>query len=331
VLGRDPAEFVGKSAFAFENPADVARSKESFERAIAGEPTPPLRFRMVGRDGHLVQLEGTGWQPILDDAGRVIAVMSVSRDITARERADELRRRAEEERRSLLARLVDAGEEERRRIADDVHDGPIQVLTALQLRLEALSPHVSESGVAYMDKATEAVRESIRSLRNLMFDLRPRILDREGLVAALLDQARALSEQTEISVRVHGAGLHEEPSAVMRTVLYRIAQEALTNVRKHAHASQVLIEVATTDGGTRLRVEDDGIGIPGGSRGTGGRLGIAAMRDRAELVGGSLRAEARPGGGTLVEVMVPSGVEDYVSVDPATRLSSADETSSPTG
>jgi signal transduction histidine kinase len=210
-----------------------------------------------------------------------------------------------------------------------VHDGPIQVLTALQLRLEALSPHVSDAGAPYMDKATEAVRESIRSLRSLMFDLRPRILDREGLVAALRDQARALSEETEIRVRVRGAGLQEEPSALMRTVLYRIAQEALTNVRKHAKASQVEIEVETTEDGTRLRVEDDGVGIPGGSRATGGRLGLAAMRDRAELVGGTFRAEPRPGGGTIVEVVVPGGVEDYGVVDPSPRAASTDGTSPP--
>jgi PAS domain S-box-containing protein len=330
VLGRAPAELVGKSLFAFENPADVPASSESFARALKGERTAPLRFRMMGKDGHLVQLEGTGWQPIIDDGGRVLAVMGVSRDITMRELVEEERRGAEEERRSLLARLVDAGEEERRRIADDVHDGPIQVLTALQLRLEALSPHVADAGAGYMDKATEAVRASIRSLRSLMFDLRPRILDREGLVAALRDQARAMSEETDINVRVQGAGLHEEPSALMRTVLYRIAQETLTNVRKHAKASQVEIEVETTEGGTRLRVEDDGVGIPVGSRATGGRLGLAAMRDRAELVGGTFRAEPRPGGGTIVEAVVPGGIEDYGVVDPAPRPRSGDG-SSPVG
>jgi PAS domain S-box-containing protein len=330
VLGRAPAELIGKSMFAFENPADVPASSKAFARALKGERTPRLRFRMMGKDGHLVQLEGTGWQPILDDGGRVIAVMGVSRDVTMRELVEEERRRAEEERRSLLARLVDAGEEERRRIADDVHDGPIQVLTALQLRLEALSPHVADTGASYMNKATEAVRESIRSLRSLMFDLRPRILDREGLVAALRDQARALSEETDISVRIQGVGLQEEPSALMRTVLYRIAQEALTNVRKHAKASQVEIEVETTEEGTRLRVEDDGVGIPVGSRATGGRLGLAAMRDRAELVGGIFRAEPRPGGGTIVEAVVPGGIEDYGVVDPAPRPRS-DDGSSPVG
>jgi PAS domain S-box-containing protein len=328
VLGRAPEELVGKSMFAFENPADVPRSSEAFARALQGERATPLRFRMMGKDGHLVQLEGSGWQPIHDDGGRVIAVMGVSRDVTMRELVEEERRRAEEMHRSLLARLVDAGEEERRRIADDVHDGPIQVLTALQLRLEALSPHVSDAGATYMDKATEAVRESIRSLRGLMFDLRPRILDREGLVAALRDQARALSEETDTSVRVQGVGLHEEPSALMRTVLYRIAQEALTNVRKHAKASRVEIEVETTDAGTRLRVEDDGVGIPGGSRATGGHLGLAAMRDRAELVGGTFRAVTRPGGGTIVEVVVPGSVGDYGVVDPAPRPRSGDGSSS---
>jgi PAS domain S-box-containing protein len=327
VLGRAPDEFVGKSAFAFEDPADVRKSRDAFDLALQGQRPAPMRFRMTGKDGRLVQLEGTGWQPILDDAGRVVAVMGVSRDVTMRELVEEERRRAEDERRSLLARLVDAGEEERRRVADDVHDGPIQVLTALQLRLEALSPHVSDAGAPYMDKATEAVRDSIRSLRSLMFDLRPRILDREGLVAALRDQARVLSEETEIGVRVQGVALREEPSALMRTVLYRIAQEALTNVRKHAKASHVEIEVETTDEGTRLRVEDDGVGIPISSGATGGRLGLAAMRDRAELVGGTFRAEPRPVGGTIVEVVVPGGAEDYGVVDPSPRAPSADGTS----
>lgn len=298
VLGYTPEEMVGRHASEGTTQEFRAESLRSLAEAAAGHRTSAVRFQMVHKDGHQVELEGVGWQPILDESGEVAAILAVSRDMTERVQA-------EEERARFVSRLVAATEEERRRVSDDIHDAPIQALTALLLRLEGLETHVDEAGRTTLDRSIGSVREVIRSLRGLMFELRPRSLDREGLVIALQDHLRSFSEDTEIDVRLHVDALEREPDAETAVVLYRIAQEALTNVRKHAKAAHVMVTLETADGGARLVVQDDGIGVPAEPIEAFAHVGIDAMRDRAELVGGSLRIAPAPEGGTLVEVWVP--------------------------
>lgn len=300
VLGVPLHELVGEIAWA-RVPADAREvSVREFERALRGERAAALRFRLVDAEGEVHEMEGSGWQPLFGDDGAVSAVLAVSRDVTERVRV-------EQERRQMLARLVAAGEEERRRIADDVHDAPIQSLTALGIRLETLRPKiVDEEGAAQLDRIAEGVGETIGSLRSLMFDLRPPVLDRGGLVPALCDHLAGLAEDAEspLAFEIHDR-ITRQPRHETRIVLYRIAQEALVNVRKHAAASRVDISVETVDGGTRLRIEDDGRGLPRNAESRRGHVGISAMRERAASVGGRFSIAPRPRGGTLVEAWVP--------------------------
>jgi signal transduction histidine kinase len=245
-------------------------------------------------------MEGTGWQPIRGDDGTVSAVLAVSRDVTERERV-------ERERREMLSRIVAAGEEERRRIADDVHDAPIQALTALGIRLETLRSRLPDPDAhELLDRVESSVESSIAALRTLMFELRPPVLDREGLVPALRDYLAGVVDQHApgFAYEVHDR-LAREPAPGSRIVLYRIVQEAIVNVRKHAGASRVAVTVASVDGGTSVRVEDDGSGLPGELAPRPGHIGISAMRERAEYAGGRFSVTGRAGGGTVVEAWVP--------------------------
>lgn len=162
-----------------------------------------------------------------------------------------------------------------------------------ELRAEALALHGT-------------LRDAVERLRHLLFELRPPTLDRDGLVAALrqyLDQPwGGPTPETELEDR-----LGAEPPPEVRATLFRIAQEAITNVRKHAGVTRLRIVLETEGGGVRLRVEDDGRGLDpiDLSEPAPGHLGVAAMVERAELAGGWCRIEGEPGRGTTVECWLP--------------------------
>jgi len=217
-------------------------------------------------------------------------------------------RRADAERLELLSRLVSAQEEERQRIASDLHDDAIQKVTAASMRLEMLAmahPELSDDEGFVKAKAT--VQASIESMRHLMFELRPYVLDRDGLGPAL----RQLFEEEfayegrpayELSDR-----LSSQPPEVARVVLFRITQEALVNARKHARASRVHVELRSERDSYLVQVTDDGVGFDVESRSESprGHLGLTSMRQRAQLAGGTCTIESTQGGGTVVTVRLP--------------------------
>jgi signal transduction histidine kinase len=216
--------------------------------------------------------------------------------------------RLDQERRRLLSHLVHAEEEERRTIASDIHDDPIQKMVAASMRLDmVLEDHPDLDGDEQFQKARDTVNRSIESLRNLMFELRPYVLDHDGLAAALAvfvtEEGRLPgSARYEVQSR-----LDSEPPESVRVILYRIAQEALVNVRKHARATNV--EIALEEGvqGYTLRVNDDGVGfdplrIADPSL---GHIGLTSMRERASLAGGWFRIQSTSGAGTTAEAWIP--------------------------
>ena len=224
-----------------------------------------------------------------------------------RARLHELRR-SNEERQRLLAHLAGAQERERARIASDIHDDTIQAMTAVGIRLERLRRHLQgPDHRALLDQLQETVAESIRRLRHLLFQLRPPSLDREGLASALRLYLRQICEGTGCAQELTNR-LTEEPPEETRLILYRIAQEALNNVRKHAGATRVEVLLESRDSGYYVRVRDDGKGFPlrQVQDSVPGHLGFLAMRERAEVAGGWWRATSGPGRGTTVEFWLPA-------------------------
>src|SRR5439155_23452626 len=207
-----------------------------------------------------------------------------------RRRTTEALRRTDEQRRRLLSKMVGIQEEERRTIAADIHDDSIQVMTALTLRLAALgakqsSPRHQED----VQKLLKTAEDAIGRLRRLMFQVRPPALDREGLAAALRSYLQQALEGTGIITRV-ASDLDAEPEVDSRVIAYRIAQEAINNVRKHAMAGTLEVRLERLDGGLLGAVADDGVGFVPAERGSRPmHLGLVAMRERAELAGGWCR------------------------------------------
>lgn len=236
------------------------------------------------------------------------------RDISDRKRADQELQRTlqrlrvtDEQRQRLLSRLVNAHEEERSRIAGDIHDDSIQVMTAVGMRLDVLGRDLSDHRQrALLEELEDTVNKAIARLRTLLFELRPPALDREGLGAALRLHLEQLREEHGVTYRLENR-LRTEPRTETRVLLYRIAQEALTNVRKHARAERVEVVAEDRDGGYLMRVTDDGVGftVEGEDPYHPGHLGLVALRERAEMAGGWCRVDSAPRAGTTVEVWVP--------------------------
>jgi PAS domain S-box-containing protein len=298
VLGVDPAELVGRDALEWVGPADLDHSRTSFAEALEGIRSAPIRYSMRRRDGQQVILEGSGWQPVFDDVGEVKLVLGISRDVTARVRA-------ERERAELYAKIVEAQGQERARIANDLHDDPVQGMTALGLQIATIAHGLEDDNAKRrLSELGEMVESTVARLRNLMFQLWPPALESGGLTAAVDEYLeRELGPSISYEVR---SSLDHEPPLPVRIVAYRVVQEALQNVRKHASATSVLVILATERNNLVVRVEDDGIGFaPPIDDGGPGHIGLRSMRERVELAGGTFHVGPRVPVGTEVGFRLP--------------------------
>jgi len=208
----------------------------------------------------------------------------------------------------LLAELVAVEEETRRRIAADIHDDTAQAVAAAGLRIDALIGELSDPGAREAAiEARKALGEANRRLRRLLFELRPPALDQAGLAAALELYLSDPFNQDGFVWRMDNR-LTAEPSPESRAVLYRVALEALTNVRKHARAGTVDVRLEWRGAGVAVRIHDDGDGFelpsPDASS-RAGHIGLVSMRERAEAAGGRFSLTTAPGRGTTVDFWMP--------------------------
>jgi PAS domain S-box-containing protein len=325
LYGYAPEEVVGRAnSSILHTPEDVT----------AGQPEAMMRTALS--DGkwegvvERVRKDGTHFTarvvltPRRDPSGRPVGFLLISKDVTTAEvdrahqrvlnqklveKVDQLAE-ANRQRTRLLADLVKAQEAERARIASDIHDDSIQVMAAAALRLEMLGHDLMETehedGV---NEVAEKVRLAVDRLRRLIFDLSPRGLESGSLGSAIEGYLIEVAAQTGFRFSLVDR-LPGELSAEVKAILYRIAQEAIRNVQKHARARNVDVALSERDGACVLRIADDGVGFSDGVGETGrpGHLGLASMQERARFAGGSLQIETAPGGGCAIEVRVPGSV-----------------------
>jgi signal transduction histidine kinase len=203
-----------------------------------------------------------------------------------------------------LRRVVEAQELERRRLARELHDETGQALTSILLGLKALEERTGdEASRAAMEELRELVVSTLQDVRRLAVELRPTALDDFGLVAALERLTASFAEQTGISVDFQTALADERLPEEVETALYRIVQESLTNVVKHARARRVSILLARKEGSVKAVVEDDGRGFDPAQAGDG--FGLVGMRERLALLGGRLEVESGVAAGTTIAAEVP--------------------------
>jgi PAS domain S-box-containing protein len=278
----------------------------------AGKPANELRVAeaegRVEDEGWRIRKDGSRfWANVVitalfDETGVLRGFGKVTRDMTERRRTEE----ALTERRRLLTHLVEAQEIERRRIAWDVHDDSIQSMVAVGMRLQLLAGRLPAEQAPALSQLDEAVRSAIARLRNLIFRLRPPGIDRHGLEEALSSYLNQVVAGWGLKHSLR-EDLDHEPSPEVATTIFRICQEALTNVRKHARATAVAVSLSSVDNGVLVRVVDDGIGVvqPLDRRAIQGHFGLVEMRERAEISGGWWTMHGEPGIGTTVEFWLP--------------------------
>ncbi len=295
---------VGRPLYGLLQPASHVAMRKQVERALAGEPDVALvHGRIASPDGadREVEIAVAG----LPDHG-ITTVQMVVADVTQRRREASELEASRETLRRLSTSVVEAREEERRRIARELHDELGQRLTALKMELSVLG------GVGGRDAQRERIDvmltmldETLASVRRISSDLRPLMLDDLGLNAAIEWLARDAARRMGVEVIVQ-LGENDPPlDDRAATAVFRMVQEALTNVARHARATNVRIALRMEDGELVLTVDDDGIGYPERAMQREGSYGLLGIRERAAMLGGRLDIGNEPGTGARLTVRLP--------------------------
>jgi PAS domain S-box-containing protein len=294
------------------HPDDVEAVREENERSNIDGERFHAEYRIRAKDGRMVWIRDDALL-VRDELGTPKYWRGIMLDVSAeKEAVEKLRwslevlRRTIQQRRELAHRIETAQEEERRQIAADIHDDPIQVMSAVDLRLAMLAERPETITADALGDLRSTVRHSIERLRSLVFELRPAALDRDGLVVAIQQYLAHTAKDTGWTHEVIDE-LDHEPDPELRVALYRIVQEAVVNARKHAGARHVSVRVRTAGDGVTVLVADDGAGFDTARVNTPvpGHLGLATMIERAELVGGWCRLSSAAASGTTVECWLP--------------------------
>ncbi|MEW6058581.1 MAG: PAS domain-containing protein [Actinomycetota bacterium] len=310
VLGYSPEEWMSEPSPLVSRLHPDDRERVLAEEAACQAKGDPFRceYRVLDREGRVVWLR--------DEAVPMASApelwQGVMLDVTERRQSEEMLQRTvavlretDDERRRLLARLVEAREEEHRQIAAEVNDGPIEKMFAVGLRLEVLRRRAQDpETLKAIDELTQVVEGTTRELRSLLFELVPPALQRSRLADALRAMLFDVADDSVPQIRLEDR-LDVEPMEPARTTCFRIAREAVRNVVKHAAASSLELALETAEGGTRVTIKDDGCGFEPSEAAIDEHFGLTGMRERAEAAGGRLRIDSTPGEGTSVEFWLP--------------------------
>jgi len=293
----------------------IALLTDSAERIAYGnlnQPIPDLGSDEVGRLGRSFE------QMRMALKASIGHVEQANQELERRveERTHELKglyrqlQEREEWREELLRKVISAQEDERKRLARELHDETSQTLSALAMKIEtAVAAWPSEASRERLVEARGLTVRTLEELHRLIFDLRPSVLDDLGLLSAIRWYAERHLEPRGIAVRCEFSGFGDRLMPELETALFRVAQEAITNIAKHSGAETVLIQCLERDNRISIEIEDDGKGFapeslpPPAARERG--LGLLGMRERVELFGGTLEIDSAPGSGTRIAVTVP--------------------------
>lgn len=301
----DIAGLLGRSLESLVDVESQPAVRREVDRVLAGEPTAaPILARVRQHDGSTRDVEIAF--AALPDHGAATVQMVVN-DVTERQREAAALERSRRALRELSASVVDAREEERRRISRELHDELGQRLTALKIDLANLAAAAQlRAGDTRVTAMSAMIDDTLASVRRIASDLRPLMLDDLGLSAAIGWLGSDASKR--IGIPVHVRVPDQEPDVDQRVAisLYRMVQEALTNVARHAQAREAWVELRVHGPMLRLEVADDGIGAAATTQHRPGSFGLMGLRERARMLGGEFSIGPRPGGGTRVVVRLPA-------------------------
>ncbi len=297
-------ELIGRSIYSLMEGASQASVRHAVDCALTHDAPASAGIHKIARaDGSIREVEIV--VAALPDHGRTALQMAIT-DVTGLSHERRELERSRQELRQLSASLVDAREEERRRIARELHDELGQRLTALHMELSSLkSTHRTAGFAKRIDAMMGMVDETVASVRRIATELRPLMLDDLGLIAAIEWLAQSWAQRMDIVVRLDLGEEDPNVSDSMAIALYRMVQEALTNIARHAHATRVSIRMRERAGELVLTVHDNGIGFAQKSLQREGSHGLKGMRERAYMLGGQLEIGRSRIGGARIQVRMP--------------------------
>lgn len=294
-----------ESVMGYVHPEDTEHLKRVISHALESK-TPDWRaeYRYLNADGEYSHVLHRGHM-MFDASGKPARAIGSILDITERKQAEELSR-------SLSRRIIEAQESERRRVSRDLHDSVNQILASVKFRIESLQEQLPIRDTIVRretQKAKLLLNKVMTEVRRISRNLRPAELDDLGLPSAVRSLAEEFSERTRIAVTVKENWPKGKLSPEISVTLYRIIQEALTNVEKHAKAKRVHLECSTMDDEIICRIEDNGLGMRtdehGRSKFKGDGMGILDMKERLSYLGGTMEVSSNPEHGTNVIVRIP--------------------------
>ena len=296
-------EIVGRNFWEFIAPEHIKHVREHFSTKLAQQGETTYECDVLAKDGRRVPVEVSS--RAIYENGILVGVQGMARDITERKWAQDALQ-------MFSRRLIEAQEDERRRIARELHDQIGQVLTAVKMNLYTVQRDCSSfESRSYVKDNIEAVDEALRLVRDLSVDLRPPVLDDLGLATALRWYVDRYTSRTGLNVEVNIElpDENERFSRELETACFRIAQEALTNVVRHANASQVLVQLSKEGNVLILTIKDDGRGFDlEGIRHREPRaatLGLCSMHERAHAAGGTIEIDSKLSRGTELRFRLP--------------------------
>lgn len=306
--GLTPETFGGRveDFTAVVHPDDRPRVSEAVRRALEEGADYGMEFRVIQPASGELRWVWTNGRVLLGDDGAPRRMLGATLDTTERRQAEEALKASHEQLRQLAHRLDEVREEELTRVSREIHDELGHALTVLRLDLGWLVPRLRRNREPVPRKTAEMlalVDDTIDSVRRIAARLRPPVLEDLGLAAAIDALLERFVRQTRLEVELQADGA--EVPAVARRALYRIVQEALTNVARHAQAKSVRVRLESLPELVVLEIADDGRGIPPGVIDNPGGLGLVGMRERAAALGADFQVLVGPGGGTSIRVSVP--------------------------
>lgn len=293
-------EIVGHSFIEFVAPEHVKQVRRRFCAKLAKQGETTYEIEVIAKDGRRVPVEVSS--RAIYENGLLIGVQGTARDITERKLAQDALQ-------MFSRQLIEAQEDERRRIARELHDQIGQVLTAVKMNLHAVQ-HVSEAPEvsSHIQDNIDAVDEALRLVRDLSVDLRPPVLDDFGLATALRWYVDRYAKRTglEVDVIIDLPDQHQRFSRDLETACFRIAQEALTNVVRHSRADTAVVQLVKDGNVLVLSIKDDGVGFDVQSlrkrAPRGATLGLISMQERAHAAGGAVEIDSVISKGTAVRL-----------------------------
>ncbi len=307
VLGYHSEDLIARSWTQTVHPEDIQKANAACQRMLR-EESVELEVRAIRNDGSVF------WNQLMmvkaaDQEGQWIGHFCFIKDISERKHAEESLRQSAHRLQVLSRRVLEVQEQERKHLARELHDEIGQILSTISVTLHTNMEFCSCNSRTRLEDGVRIVDQAIHQVHNLSLDLRPSMLDDLGLVATIRWHASRQSETGHFTVSFFVESSGERLPADLETACYRVVQEALTNVVRHAHARQVWIEFRQRESDVQLVVRDDGVGFNRDAvqreAARGLSFGVLGMQERVALLGGQMEITSTPGHGTSIQVVFP--------------------------